>query len=80
MSNNTAALILALATENAELRAALAEAQDLLVETAVDAGELHARIKELQAEVAMLRGEQDAMAPHRRFRDLVQRFAAGGWP
>ncbi|WP_336489713.1 hypothetical protein [Methylobacterium nigriterrae] len=35
--------ILVLATENAELRVQLAEAQDLLVETAIDAGHLHAR-------------------------------------
>ena len=33
MSDDTAPLIRALATENAELRAALAEAQELLVET-----------------------------------------------
>ena len=38
MSDDTTALVLALATENAELRAALAEAQELLIETAVDAG------------------------------------------
>ncbi len=37
MNDDTAALILALAAENAELRAQLAEAQDLLVEIAVDA-------------------------------------------
>ena len=42
MSDSTANLILALATENTELRAALAEAQELLIETAVDAGEMHA--------------------------------------
>ncbi|WP_279603552.1 hypothetical protein [Methylobacterium sp. E-041] len=44
MSDETTALILALATENVELRAALAEAQELLIETAVDAGEMHARV------------------------------------
>ena len=60
MSNETAALILALATENAELRAALAEAQDLLVETAVDAGELHARVEELQRQLVAARVELQA--------------------
>ena len=59
MSDGTANLILALATENAELRLALAEAQDLLVETAVDAGELHARVEELQTELVEARGERD---------------------
>ena len=54
MSDGTANLILALATENAELRLALAEAQDLLVETAIDAGELHARVEELQGEIVVL--------------------------
>jgi len=38
MSDGTANLILALATENAELRVALAEAQVLLVEIADEAG------------------------------------------
>ena len=54
MSDDTAALILALATENVELRAALAEAQDLLIETAVDAGEMHACVEELQAELTKM--------------------------
>ena len=58
MTDDTAAVILALATENAELRAALAEAQELLIETAVDAGELHGRIEELQAELAKMRVER----------------------
>ncbi|MCJ2104597.1 hypothetical protein MKK70_04220 [Methylobacterium sp. E-041] len=62
MSDDTTALILALASENAELRAALTEAQELLVETAVDAGELHARVGELEAEVAALRAEREATA------------------
>ena len=60
MSDDTNALILALASENAELRAAMTEAQELLVETAVDAGELHARVEELKAEVAALRAEREA--------------------
>ncbi|WP_238232686.1 hypothetical protein [Methylobacterium thuringiense] len=60
MSDDTAALILAVVVENAELRAQLAEAQDLLVETAVDAGELHARMEDLQADLIEARAERDA--------------------
>ena len=60
MSDETTALVLVLATENAELRAALAEAQELLIETAVDAGEMHARVEELQMELAVARADRDA--------------------
>jgi hypothetical protein len=56
MSIDTTNLILAVATENAELRTQLAEAQDLLIETAVDAGHLHARIAALQDELDDLYG------------------------
>lgn len=49
-SDDLPALLLALATENAELRQQLATAQDLVMETAIDAGQLHARIEALQAE------------------------------
>ncbi|WP_187276153.1 hypothetical protein [Methylobacterium sp. WL116] len=48
MSDETTALVLALATENAELRAALTEAQELLIETAIDAGEMHEEIEALR--------------------------------
>ncbi|TXN27645.1 hypothetical protein FV232_26005 [Methylobacterium sp. WL30] len=54
MSDDTAAVILALATENAELRAQLAEAQDLLVEVAVDAGVMHAEVEALRTQIANL--------------------------
>ncbi|MFK5600553.1 hypothetical protein ACFZ8E_26715 [Methylobacterium sp. HMF5984] len=60
MSDETTALVLALATENAELRAALAEAQELLIETAVDAGEMHARLEGVQRELAVARVDRDA--------------------
>lgn len=50
--------LLALAVENAELRLALAEAQEQCVELAVDAGELHATIKELQARLAVVEAER----------------------
>ena len=52
--------LLELATENAELRLQLAEAQDQLIEMAVDAGELQALIEGLQAELAEARAERDA--------------------
>ncbi len=60
MSDETAALILALSTENAELRAQLAEAQELLIETAVDAGEMHAEVEALRAQIAALQADRAA--------------------
>ena len=42
MSDIVTALLVALADENAELRQQLASAQDMLVETAIDAGNMHA--------------------------------------
>lgn len=50
MSNIMAALLLTLATENAELREQLASAQDMLVKTAIDAGNMHARIEAIRTE------------------------------
>ena len=50
MSDDLAALLLALAIENTELRQQLAAAQDMLMETAIDAGHLHARIEAVQDE------------------------------
>ncbi|WP_425285035.1 hypothetical protein [Methylobacterium pseudosasicola] len=46
-----------LARENADLRQQLATAQDMLMETAIDAGNLHALIEAVQAERDALRGE-----------------------
>lgn len=43
--------LLELMTENAELRAQLAEAQERCIELAVDAGELHAEIEALRQEL-----------------------------
>lgn len=54
-----------------ELRAALAQAQDECVELAVDAGELHRVIEELQAENARLRADRDA------WRQEARRHGAG---
>lgn len=55
MSDRKASLFLALVAENAELRQQLSEAQDVLVETAIDAGRLHSQIEALQKELAALR-------------------------
>jgi hypothetical protein len=61
VSDDLAALLLALATENAELRLQLATAQDLLMETAIDAGHLHARIEAVQAERDAWREEAERL-------------------
>lgn len=60
MGQDNTGLLLALAAENAELRQQLAAAQDLLVETTIDAGQLHARIEALQTELVEVRGQRDA--------------------
>ncbi|MCJ2108166.1 hypothetical protein MKK70_22875 [Methylobacterium sp. E-041] len=52
--------LLELATESAELHLQLAEAQDQLIEMAVDAGELQAIIDGLRSELAKVRSECDA--------------------
>ncbi|MFJ7441665.1 hypothetical protein ACIQW5_29240 [Methylorubrum thiocyanatum] len=51
--------LLILIAENAELRLQLAELQDQLVETAVDAGELHIEIQTLRAQLAAVEHERD---------------------
>lgn len=63
--------LLALATENAELRLQLAEAQDQCIELAVDSGELHAEIQALRAQLVEVERERDvwrteAEGPRRR--------------
>lgn len=55
------ALVLALATENAELRQQFANAQDLLMETAIDAGHLHARIEAVQDDRDAWRAEAERL-------------------
>ena len=52
--------LLAIATENAELRIQLAEAQDQCVELAVDGGELHAEAEALRAKLLAVERERDA--------------------
>jgi hypothetical protein len=51
---------LALELEVADLRQQLAAAQDMLVETAADAGRLHAENAALHEELARMRAERDA--------------------
>lgn len=62
MGDDVAALLLALATKNAELRAQLAAAQDMVMETAIDAGHLHARIEAVQDERDAWRAEAERLA------------------
>ena len=50
MADDVAVLLLVLAAENAELREQLSVARGMLVETAIDAKQLHARIKVVRAE------------------------------
>ncbi|MCJ2090100.1 hypothetical protein MKK88_29550 [Methylobacterium sp. E-005] len=50
MGDVMTALLLALVTENAELRQQLASAQDMLVETAIDAGNMHALVEAMRTE------------------------------
>ena len=50
MSNGLPALLLAQATENDELRQQLATAQGLLLEPAIDAGQLPVRLEAIQHE------------------------------
>lgn len=61
MTDDVAALLLALATENTELRQQLAAIQDMLMETAIDAGHLHARIETVQAERDAARAEAERL-------------------
>lgn len=59
MGDDVAAILLTLAAENAELREQLADAQDMLMEIAIDAGHLHARIEAVQDERDAWRAEAE---------------------
>ncbi|MCJ2059187.1 hypothetical protein MKL09_21930 [Methylobacterium sp. J-048] len=50
MSDIVAAVLLALTAENAELREQLASVPDMLVETAIDAGNMHALVEAMRTE------------------------------
>ena len=63
MGDDVTALLVAIARENADLRQQLATAQDMLMETAIDTGNLHALIEAVQI-------ERDA------WRDEAERFKA----
>ncbi len=69
MSDDLVALLLAFATENAELRDQLANAQDMLVETAIDAGNLHALIEAMQVERDAWKAEAERLARREVRRD-----------
>lgn len=60
MPGEVSAELLALVAENSELRLHLAELQDQLFETAVDAGELHIKIQALWEQLVTVEHERDA--------------------
>lgn len=62
MGDDVAALLLTLAAENADLRQQLATAQDMLMETAIDAGNLHAMIEAVQVERDAWREEAERLS------------------
>ncbi|CAA2158424.1 hypothetical protein MBRA_03708 [Methylobacterium brachiatum] len=62
MGDDVAAILLTLATEDAELRKQVATARDMLMETAVDAGNLHALIEAVLAERDVWREEAGRLA------------------
>ena len=61
MGDDVAAILLTLAAENTDLRQQLATAQDMLMETAIDAGNLHALIEAVQAEQDAWRDEAERL-------------------
>lgn len=62
MGDDMTALLVAIARENADLRQQLALAQDMLMETAIDAGNLHALIEAVQVERDAWRGEAERLS------------------
>ena len=65
MSDDQAPLLLAVAVQNDELREQLDAAQNLLLETAIEAGQLHARLEMLQAERDAWRHEVERLSSRR---------------
>ena len=84
MGDDVVALLLAFATENAELRDQLATAQDMLVETAIDAGNLHALIEAVQVERDAWKAEAERLARRDMRRDrpgpVGPRYESAGVP
>ena len=62
MSDVVAALLLALAAENPELREQLGSAQDMLVETAINAGNVHALVEAMRTERDAWRKEAERLS------------------
>jgi regulator of replication initiation timing len=62
MGDDVAAILLTLAAENAELHEQLAAMQDMLMETAIDAGQLHARVEELLGQRDAWRAEAERLS------------------
>jgi F0F1-type ATP synthase membrane subunit b/b' len=65
MNHDQAPLLLAVAVQNDELRQQLDAAQTLLLETAIEAGQLHARLEALQTERDAWRAEAERRAGRR---------------
>ena len=61
MGDDVTALLVAIARENADLRQQLVLAQDMLMETAIDAGNLHALIEAVQVERDAWRDEAERL-------------------
>lgn len=61
MGDDVTALLVAIARENADLRQQLALAQDMLMEAAIDAGNLHALIEAVQADRDAWRDESEKL-------------------
>ena len=61
MNHDQAPLLLAVAVQNDELREQLGAAQTLLLETAIKAGQLHARLEALRTERDAWRDEAERL-------------------
>jgi hypothetical protein len=75
MSDVVAALLLALAAENAELREQLASAQDMVVETAIDAGNMHALVEAMRIERDAWREEAERVRYDQQRRSLERQLS-----